>query len=138
MLTVTQVSKTQGLANRVTTYTYTPVPTGNEPPAGLVATEQDPRGITTAYSYTHHGQVSQIVYAQGTADQTSVSMTYDANDNPTRYTNELSATTLTTYDNLDRLVSTTLPAPNPSQPSIKPVYTQVWDARNRKIESTDA
>jgi len=122
VLTVTRVSHTQGLANRVTTLTYTPVPVGpSDPPAGLVATEQDPRGITDDYSYTHHGQVSQIVYAQGTPDQATVSMAYDANDNPASYTNELSATTLTSYDNLDRLVKTQLPAPDPNNPNVRPI-----------------
>ncbi|MGH7192091.1 MAG: hypothetical protein ACREJM_00995, partial [Candidatus Saccharimonadales bacterium] len=139
VLTVTQVSHTQGLANRVTTLTYTPAPVNpSDPPAGLVATEQDPRGITDVYSYTHHGQTSQIVYAQGTPDQASVSMTYDGNDNPASYVNELSATTLTTYDNLDRLVKTQLPAPDPNNPNVRPTYTNLWDAKGRKIESTDA
>ena len=80
---------------------------------GLVAIMVDPRGIETDYSYNTHGLLRQVVYAKGTSDQASVSYTYDQNDNPASFTNEIGATTLTTYDHLDRLVEQQDPRPRP-------------------------
>jgi len=133
IMSMTQVS-TAG--NRLTSYTYTTGGAG-QPPAGLVASITDPRGIVTAISYNTHGLPTQIVYAQGTADQATVSFTYDANDNPASYTDELSRTTDLTYDNLNRLIQTILPPPDPNNPSVRPTISDVYSATNKLLSETD-
>lgn len=138
VLTVTQVSKTQGLANLVTQYTYTPAPTAQgQTPGGLVATTVDPRGIETDDFYNSHGLLTQVVYAKGTSDQASVEYTYDQNDNPASFTNELNAVTLTTYDNLNHLVERQDPAPDPNQPNTRPTTTWQFDPRGDMVQMVD-
>ncbi len=134
------LSKTQVSAsgNRVTTYTYTPAPTASgDPPAGLVASITDPRGIVTNISYNAHGLPTEIIYAYGTSEQASVSYTYDTNDNPATYTDELGRVTQFTYDDLDRLIQTILPAPDPNNPSVAPVISDVYNAKGKLISETD-
>lgn len=95
--TVTQVS-TGG--NLVTSYTYTPLPTAaGQPPAGLVASMKDPRGIETDYQYTAHGLLSKVTYAVGTPDQASVSYSYSASDDLVSSTDELGRVTSYVVDN---------------------------------------
>ena len=138
MLTVTQVSKTQGLANLVTQYTYTPDPTAQgQTPGGLVATTIDPRGIETDDFYNSHGLLTQEVYAVGTSDQASVEYTYDQNDNEASFENELGAITLTTYDNLNHLVERQDPAPDPNQPDVRPTTTWQYDPRGDMVQTVD-
>ncbi|HUY90664.1 MAG TPA: Ig-like domain-containing protein, partial [Pirellulales bacterium] len=134
VLSMTQVS---AAGNRVTSYTYTPAPGPGDPPAGLVATITDPRGIVTAIGYNSHGLPTQIVYAQGTPDQATVSLTYDLNDNPATYTDELGRVTDFTYDDLNRLIQTTLPPPDPNNPSVRPVLSAFFDAAGNKTSATD-
>ncbi|HEX7379174.1 MAG TPA: Ig-like domain-containing protein, partial [Pirellulales bacterium] len=137
VLSVTQVGQ-NGDANRVTTYTYTANPSAQgQTPGGLVATMTDPRGVQTAFSYNSHGLVTQITYAVGTAEQASVSFTYDANDNPASYTNELGQTTLFVYDNSNRKIAEQDPPPDPSQPSVRPTWTWTYDTRGNKLSQTD-
>jgi RHS repeat-associated protein len=137
VVTVTQVG-TGGDANLVTHDTYTPNPTAQgQTPGGLVATTIDPRGIETDFSYTSFGQVSQIVYAVGTPDQASVSMTYDSNENPASYTNELGQTILLVYDNSDRKVGEQDPPPDPSQPNVRPTWAWVYDTRGNQLSELD-
>jgi RHS repeat-associated protein len=137
VLTVTQVG-TGGDANLVTHDTYTPNPTAQgQTPGGLVATTIDPRGIETDFSYTSFGQVSQIVYAVGTPDQATVSMTYDGNENPASYTNELGQTTLFVFDNSDRKVGQQDPPPDPSQPNVRPTWAWVYDTRGNQLSELD-
>ena len=133
IMSMTQVS-TAG--NRVTSFTYTTGGTG-QPPAGLVASITDPRGIVTAITYNTHGLPTQIVYAQGTADQASVSYTYDSNDNPATYVDELSRTTNFTYDNLNRLIQTVLPPPDPNNPTVRPTISKSYDALSNVISESD-
>jgi len=133
VLSVIQVS---AAGNRETDYTYTTGGSGN-PPAGLVATIKDPRGIVTAITYNAHGLPTQIVYAQGTADQASVGFSYDTNDNPATYTDELGRVSDMTYDNLNRLIQTILPPPDPNNPSVRPTISAVFDALNNKTSETD-
>ena len=124
--------------NLVTSYTYTPAPTlSTDPPGGLVATVTDPRGIVTAITYNHHGLPTTIVYAQATIDQASVSFTYDANDNPATYTDELGRVTSFVYDNMNRLVQTTLPPPDPANPTVRPVISDLFNPQGHKISETD-
>ncbi len=135
VLSATQVSLA---GNRVTSYTYTPAPTASgDPPAGLVASITDARGIVTAITYNSHGLPTQIVYAQGTADEASVSFTYDSNDNPASYTDELGRVTSLTYDDLNRLIETDLPAPDPNNPTVFPVISALYSATGKKISETD-
>ncbi len=135
VLSMTQVS-TAG--NLVTSYTYTPAPIlSTDPPGGLPATITDPRGIVTAISYNAHGLPIQIVYAQGTIDQASVSLTYDSADNPATYTDELGRVASFSYDNLNRLIQTLLPAPDPNNPAVAPVISAFYNALGKKTSETD-
>ena len=80
----------------VTTYTYTTAPdpeSTTDPPAGLVATETDPLGRDTDYTYDHKGNLIETTYAVGTADEASVYSTYDANGNLVSSTDELARVT---------------------------------------------
>lgn len=81
--------------------------------------------------------MTSVVYAVGTSDQPSVSWTYDANDNPATYTDELNRVTNFTYDALDRLVQQQDPPPDPNQPNVRPVTSQVWDLRGNLMQVTD-
>ena len=68
----------------------------------------------------------------GTADEASVSFTYDSNDNPASYTDELGRVTSFTYDDLNRLIETDLPAPDPNNPTVFPVISDVYNALRAK------
>jgi len=137
ILSVTHVSAADG--NRTTSYQFTPAPVGqNDPPAGLVAKEFDPLGHETDFSYDKQGLVTEITYAVGTADQASVSFTYDGKLDLASETDELGRVTLVTMDNLDRLVETQLPPPDPTQPNVRPTTTQVWSGGGLLLQETDA
>ena len=81
--------------------------------------------------------MTSIVYAVGTPDQASVSFTYDQNDNLASYTNELSQTTLLTYDNSNRLVEEQDPPPDPNNPNVRPTYTWSYDTRGNMLQEVD-
>src|SRR5690606_6318897 len=51
------------------TYMYTGLPANSgDPPAGLLASETNPLGVTTEYAYNARGLVIEITYAVGTND----------------------------------------------------------------------
>ncbi|HEV3339095.1 MAG TPA: hypothetical protein VG125_02025 [Pirellulales bacterium] len=137
ILTVTQVGQ-NGDPNLTTTYTYTPKPTqSGQPPAGLVATEVDPRGIETKYQYNGHGLVTQVTYAVGTADQASVAYGYDSADDLISETDELGRTTNFVVDGLGRTIEQLDPPPDASQPNVRPITQTVFDAKGEVAKTID-
>jgi YD repeat-containing protein len=125
--------------NRTTRYVYTPKPTqAGQPPAGLVAKMFDPRGIETDTSYTGHGQVSQIVYAVGTADQASVEYGYNSSDDLISSTDELLRTTNYVVDGRGRTIEQLDPPPDPNSPNVRPINQTVFDAKGEVTETVDA
>lgn len=122
--------------SRPTTYTYTTSGPAGSPPAGLLASVVDPRGIKTQYSYTSHGLVSAITYAVGTTEQASVSFGYSSSDDLVSETDELNRTTAFKVDGVGRTIETDAPPPDSSQPTVYPKTNDVYDALGRLITET--
>lgn len=106
----------------VRTWTYTQASADPQAaPAGLVASETDPLGHVTAYSYNAHGLPTRITYAAGTADEASVQYEYDANWRVAAEIDALGRRTEYTYDAAGRVTSVTQPDPDGAGPLSAPV-----------------
>ncbi len=127
------VTGQDGPSSSETQYTYTTATSpGGSCPAGLVASETDANGNTTTYDYYTSGNQAGLLETIDKPDNTSsvpanlslyvaldtldvasasVSYAYNSADDLTSYTDENGDTTTYSYDNLDRVVNETDPAP---------------------------
>jgi YD repeat-containing protein len=128
---ITQVNE-GGSNNSVWSFTYTT--TGIK---GLVLTMTDPRAFQTSYTRNAHGLVTSVEYAVGTADAATEEFGYDAFDNLAWFEDGLNRRTDYVWDNLDRLISITLPDPDGAGPLVRPVYTYEYNKNNYLKKETD-
>ncbi|UUO09290.1 choice-of-anchor D domain-containing protein [Blastopirellula sp. J2-11] len=128
----------------VMTYTYTPGGSGEAAPAGLidlVTMVSSSGNRVTDYDYNADGNVTQITYAKGTANEASVSFEYTENEGYlSTVTDELGNQTLYSYDDLGRQTEVILPDPDDGGPLSAPVMRYVYDSKGQMVEEieTDA
>lgn len=140
--------------SRVTEWTYDT--------AGNRLTETTPLGFVTTWTYNSDGQVTSVTlpdpdgsgsltspvtsYTYSTAgllteienpDASTVTFAYDSVERLSSQTDELNRTTSLTYDNLDRLLSVTLPDPDGSGSLTSPVTTSTYDAVGNVLTVTN-
>ena len=151
--------------NRVTRYEYdqwdnlikTIFPDGTfvenqyDPAAHLITQKTDEKGVTTRYTYTALGLLSQKIEAAGTADERISTYDYDADGNLIR-TARPGAQTQMTYDALGNLSSIIDPAGRVTRftaydtmgnvlskiDALGKTWTYAYDAAGRLTSATDA
>jgi len=95
---------------------------------------------TTRFEYLHptfDDLPTAIYWADGTAEEISVSMEYDAAHNVSAVVDELGRRTEYLYDNLDRLIQVTDPDPDGAGPKTSPVSSLEYDLLGRQRFTTD-
>lgn len=124
----------------LTEYAYTPTPVSEgDPPAGLLASETDGLGHVTEYEYTERGLLERVTYAVGTADEAFVEYEYDSADNKTAFIDEIGRRTEYDYDDLNRLIKTTLADPDGEEVELEsPELFYEYNALGRLTKETDA
>lgn len=126
-----------GYASVTTNFEYTTYSAGTMI-GGLVSAIIDPNGHRTEITYDNHGNVRFVKEAVGTGIQSQVEMQYDSKDRMVKFIDELGRQTLYSYDDLDRLVSMTLPDPDgPSGSQTSSVIVYAYDRMSRLTSVTD-
>ena len=108
---------------------------------GYLDMEEDENGLITHYTYDSFGQVTQIDYAFGTADETSVSYIYDSLGRLIEMTNRDGTVTKHQYDAADRVTQTTINflagQPQNYQDRYNLISTYEYDSAGRLVATTD-
>ncbi|MEW4451991.1 RHS repeat-associated core domain-containing protein [Bremerella sp. JC817] len=111
-----------------TSYTYTDAPFWvTDPPIGLVESITEADGVVTEFGYDVDGNLTSATYAVGTADEATISATYDAAGNMLTETDELGNVTTYTYDNFDRVTSVTSADPDGAGAQVATVITYTYN-----------
>jgi RHS repeat-associated protein len=103
--------------------------------AGNTVATIDPRGNRTAWTYDNWNRKktqrlpSPSVTVNSPATGPLTSWIYDVNDNVLSETDPLGRVTTSTYDSLDRLLTTTLPDPDGAGPLIAPQTINTYNAQ---------
>ncbi len=100
--------------------------------------EVDAMGRKTTYAYDPLGHLSRIHFpVTGESATATEQFRYDSAGNLVQEIDPLGNVSDYEYDGLDRLTVIAKPAPDPNNPSVRPISTFAYDSASRLTSSTD-